>query len=217
MLLNKMIDHTLLKPDATREKIEQLCKEAMEYNFATVCVNPYWVHYCERLLKNSDVGITTVIGFPLGATTTKSKVAETQDAILNGADEIDMVLNVGALKSYDFEGVRKDIAKVVEAAAPHTVKVILETCLLTEGEIRSACKIAEQAGAKFVKTSTGFGEGGATLEDVALMKESIGPDMKVKASGGIRDYETAMKMIEKGAERLGVSAGVEIMKEAKKQ
>ncbi|MDO5714863.1 MAG: deoxyribose-phosphate aldolase [Tissierellia bacterium] len=217
MKLNKYIDHTLLKPESKREEIEKLCKEAIEYDFATVCVNPYWVRYCERLLKHSDVGITTVIGFPLGATTTKAKVAETEEAILNGADEIDMVINIGALKSYDYEGVRKDIKSVVEAAAPHTVKVILETCLLTEKEIAMACELAEESGAKFVKTSTGFGEYGAKLDDVKLMKESVSKNVKVKASGGIRDYKTAMEMINAGAERLGVSAGVSIMKEALEQ
>lgn len=214
MKLNKRIDHTLLKADATRDQIEQLCKEAMEYDFATVCVNPYWVRYCERLLKTSDVGITTVIGFPLGASTTKTKARETEDAILNGADEIDMVINVGALKFYDYEGVKKDIAEVVKAAYPHTVKVILETCLLNAEEIRKGCECAEAAGAKFVKTSTGFSTGGATKEDVALLRQSVSGAVKVKASGGIRDYKTAQEMIEAGADRLGVSAGVAIMKEA---
>ena len=211
MELQKKIDHTLLKPDATREEIEALCEEAIKYDFATVCINPYWICYCERLLKNSDVGITTVVGFPLWAMTTKAKVFETEEAILHGADEIDMVLNIGALKSYDYEGVRKDIEGVVQAATPHTVKVILETCLLTDGEIRKACEIAESAGAKFVKTSTGFSTGGATLEAVTLMKNSVSDQVKVKASGGIRDYDTAMAMIKAGADRLGVSAGVAIM------
>ncbi len=211
MSLNQMIDHTLLKADATREEIETLCREAMEYHFKTVCVNPYWVHYCNRLLAGSDVGITTVIGFPLGAMTTKMKIHETREAIYYGADEIDMVLNIGALKSYDFEGVRKDIAGVVAAAEPHPVKVILETCLLNEEEIRTACDLARLAGAAFVKTSTGFSTGGATVEDVRLMKECVGENMKVKASGGIRDAKTAKAMIEAGAERIGASASIAIV------
>lgn len=211
-MLAKMIDHTLLKPDATREQIMQLCREAVECGFATVCINPYWVNLAATSLKGTEVGITTVIGFPLGASTTAVKAAETADALANGATEIDMVMNVGAAKSGDWEAVRQDIAKVVEAASGKAiVKVILETGLLDHEEKRIACQASKKAGAHYVKTSTGFGPGGATVEDIALMRGEVGREMGVKASGGVRDYETAMAMVEAGANRIGASAGVAII------
>lgn len=212
MNLNKYIDHTLLKPQATKDDILKLIEEAKEYDFCSVCVNPTWVSLAAEQLKNTDVKVCTVIGFDLGATTTESKVFETSNAIENGADEIDMVINVGALKSKDYAFVKKDIEEVVKAANGKTVKVIIETCLLTKEEIVEVCNIAKEAKADFVKTSTGFNSGGATVEDVKLMKETVG-QMYVKASGGIRDFDTAMKMIEAGADRLGVSAGIQIIKE----
>ena len=217
--LAKMIDHTILKANATQSDIEKLCEEAKEYNFASVCVNPYWVPLASDLLKNSTVKVCTVIGFPLGATSSESKASETEIAILQGADEVDMVINVGAMKNNQTDIVEKDILSVVNSARKTgktqnkniTVKVILETCYLTKDEIKNACLCAKNAGADFVKTSTGFGTGGATVEDVKLMKETVGSSMEVKASGGIRDYETAIKMIEAGATRLGTSSGKKIL------
>ena len=217
--LAKMIDHTILKANATQSDIEKLCEEAKEYNFASVCVNPYWVPLASDLLKNSTVKVCTVIGFPLGATSSESKASETEIAILQGADEVDMVINVGAMKNNQTDIVEKDILSVVNSARKTgkaqnkniTVKVILETCYLTKDEIKNACLCAKNAGADFVKTSTGFGTGGATVEDVKLMKETVGSSMEVKASGGIRDYETAIKMIEAGATRLGTSSGIAIV------
>ena len=217
--LAKMIDHTILKANATQSDIEKLCEEAKEYNFASVCVNPYWVPLASDLLKNSTVKVCTVIGFPLGATSSESKASETEIAILQGADEVDMVINVGAMKNNQTDIVEKDILSVVNSARKTgkaqnkniTVKVILETCYLTKDEIKNACLCAKNAGADFVKTSTGFGTGGATVEDVKLMKETVGSSMEVKASGGIRDYETAIKMIEAGATRLGTSSGITIV------
>ena len=214
--LAKMIDHTILKADATKSDIEKLCEEAKKYNFASVCVNPYWVSLASDLLKNSTVKVCTVIGFPLGATSSESKASETEIAILHGADEVDMVINVGAMKNNKTNIVENDILSVVNSARKTgktqnkniIVKVILETCYLTKDEIKNACLCAKNAGADFVKTSTGFGTGGATVEDVSLMKETVGETMQVKASGGIRDYETAIKMIEAGATRLGTSSGV---------
>lgn len=211
MNLNKYIDHTLLKPEATREAILKLIAEAKEYDFCSVCINPYWVKMAAEELKDTDVKVCTVIGFPLGANTTETKVFETKDAVENGADEVDMVINVGLLKLKEYELVKKDIEEVVKVANGKIVKVIIETCLLTKEEIVEVCTISKEAGADFVKTSTGFNSGGATVEDVKLMKDTVG-EMLVKASGGIRDLETALKMIEAGADRLGVSAGVEIMK-----
>ena len=215
----KMIDHTILKANATQSDIEKLCEEAKKYNFASVCVNPYWVSLASDLLKNSTVKVCTVIGFPLGATSSESKASETEIAILQGADEVDMVINVGAMKNNQTDIVEKDILSVVNSARKTgkaqnkniTVKVILETCYLTKDEIKNACLCAKNAGADFVKTSTGFGTGGATVEDVKLMKETVGSSMEVKASGGIRDYETAIKMIEAGATRLGTSSGIAIV------
>lgn len=206
------IDHTLLKPESTQAQIKQLCKEAKEYQFATVCINPYWVAVAAEELWGTEVGITTVIGFPLGATSTFSKVAETRDAIASGATEVDMVLNVGALKSHDDEAVYKDIEAVVQAAKGQAVvKVILETGLLTDAEKIRACEIAKEAGVDFVKTSTGFGPGAATVEDIQLMRETVGPNIGVKASGGVRDAETANAMLQAGANRIGASAGIAIV------
>ncbi|KMZ41617.1 MULTISPECIES: deoxyribose-phosphate aldolase [Bacillales] len=215
MNMNKYIDHTLLKPDATQEMIDKLCEEAREHDFMSVCVNPYWVKRSAELLAGSDVKVCTVIGFPLGASTIESKAAETRDAIANGATEVDMVLNVGALKSGDLETVKKDIAAVKQAAGDILLKVILETCLLTEEEKVVACKLSVEAGADYVKTSTGFSTGGATVEDIALMRKTVGPNVGVKASGGVRDGETAVAMIEAGASRIGTSSGVSIVTGAK--
>lgn len=207
-----MIDHTLLKPEATKEQVEKLCAEAKEYTFASVCVNPTWVKISAELLTGTPVKVCTVIGFPLGASTPETKAFETTDAINNGAGEIDMVLNVGALKSQDLDLVKRDVEAVVNAAKGKAiVKVILETCLLTKEEIKVASQLSKDAGADFVKTSTGFSTGGATFEDVALMREVVGPDLGVKASGGVRSLEDVQKMIEAGATRIGASSGVQIM------
>lgn len=206
------IDHTLLKPEATKDAVVKLCEEAKTYRFATVCINPGWVSLAAELLKGSGVGVTTVIGFPLGATTTKAKAAETLDALDNGATEIDMVLNVGALKSGLYDAVEKDIAAVVEASRGRAaVKVILETGLLTDEEKVKACQISVAAGADFVKTSTGFGPGGATVQDIALMRRTVGPNIGVKASGGVRDAAACRAMIAAGATRIGASSGVAIV------
>ncbi|AHN22544.1 MULTISPECIES: deoxyribose-phosphate aldolase [Lysinibacillus] len=208
-----MIDHTLLKAEATKEQIEKLCAEAKEFGFASVCVNPTWVKYCSELLQNSNVLVCTVIGFPLGANTTAVKVFEAKDAIANGAQEVDMVINIGALKDQNFELVQSDIAAVVEAAKGSAiVKVIIETCLLTEEEKVKACELSVAAGADFVKTSTGFSTGGATAEDIALMRKTVGPELGVKASGGVRSLEDMQKMVEAGATRIGASSGVAIVK-----
>jgi deoxyribose-phosphate aldolase len=206
-----MIDHTLLKPEATKEQIHKLCEEAKEHGFASVCVNPFWVREAAKLLAGTGVKVCTVVGFPLGATTKETKAFETKDAIAGGAEEIDMVLNIGALKSGDYETVRDDIRAVVEAAGGAVVKVILETGLLTEEEIVKASELSKEAGAHFVKTSTGFGKGGATVEAVRLMRQTVGESMGVKASGGVRDLETALKMVEAGANRIGASASVAIV------
>lgn len=216
--LNKYFDHTLLKPEATVADIEKLCDEALKYDFYSVCVNSCYVETAAKFLKNSDVKIAAVIGFPLGACTTPTKVFETEEACCAGASEIDMVLNVGMFKSGELEFCQKDIEDVVNAAAEYNaiVKVILETCLLSDEEIVKACEISKAAGAQFIKTSTGFNSAGATSHHVKLMKDTVGKDMEVKASGGIRDYKTAMEMIEAGADRLGVSAGVAIMEDSKK-
>ena len=211
MKLNKYIDHTLLKPDASQEQIETLIEEAKKYDFASVCVNPTWVNFAAQALKATDVKVCTVIGFPLGANTPELKAFETSDAIQNGANEVDMVINIGALKSRNFDLVERDIRAVVEAAKGTLVKVIIETCLLTDDEKVKACQIAQKAGADFVKTSTGFSTGGATVEDVALMRKTVGPNMGVKASGGARSYEDALAFIKAGATRIGASSGVAIM------
>ena len=211
MKLNKYIDHTLLKPDASQEQIETLIEEAKKYDFASVCVNPTWVSFAAQALKATDVKVCTVIGFPLGANTPELKAFETSDAIQNGANEVDMVINIGALKSRNFDLVERDIRAVVEAAKGTLVKVIIETCLLTDDEKVKACQIAQKAGADFVKTSTGFSTGGATVADVALMRKTVGPDMGVKASGGARSYEDALAFIKAGVTRIGASSGVAIM------
>lgn len=215
MQLNKFIDHTLLKPEATQEMIDKLCAEAKEHDFMSVCVNPYWVKRSAELLAGTDVKVCTVIGFPLGANTTAAKVAETRDAIANGATDVDMVLNVGALKSGDLETVKQDVAAVKDAAGDILLKVILETGLLTDQEKEIACKLCVEAGADYVKTSTGFGPGGATVEDIALMRKTVGPDIGVKASGGVRGGEAALAMIEAGASRIGTSSGISIVTGAK--
>jgi deoxyribose-phosphate aldolase len=211
--LAKYIDHTLLKPDATQQEIAQLCYEARKYGFASVCVNPTWVNLCAELLRGSDVKVCTVIGFPLGATASETKAFETENAIRQGATEIDMVINVGALKARDLETVAKDIRGVVKAAHAHgmIVKVIIETVLLTDEEKTLASLISKEAGADFVKTSTGFAGGGATVHDVELMRKAVGPQMGVKASGGVRTFEDAQSMIKAGATRIGASAGVKII------
>ena len=209
-----MIDHTLLKATATQEQIEKLCAEAAEYRFASVCVNPVNVALAARLLKGSGVKVCTVVGFPLGACTSKAKAFETGDAVDNGADEIDMVINVGAAKEGRFDLVEQDIAAVVQAAKGKLVKVIIECCYLTDEEKTLACKAAARAKADYVKTSTGFGTGGATAADVALMKAAIPEGMKVKAAGGIHSYQEAMDMVNAGASRIGASAGIRIVAEA---
>ncbi|HSH37117.1 deoxyribose-phosphate aldolase [Schnuerera sp.] len=208
-----MIDHTLLKPEATEEMIKNLCNEAIEYGFAAVCVNPFYVKLAKKILMDSEVKIATVIGFPLGASSKGVKAYEATKAIEDGADEVDMVINIGALKNKDFEFVKKDIKSVVDAVNGNgIVKVIIETCLLTEEEKVKACQLSKEAGAHFVKTSTGFSTGGATIEDVKLMKSIVGEHLQIKASGGVRDYETAIAMIEAGASRIGASASVNIVK-----
>lgn len=212
MKLNKYIDHTILKPETTKEQVAQILAEAKVYDFASVCVNPTWVSFAAQELKDSDVKVCTVIGFPLGANTPALKAFETKDAIENGADEIDMVINIGALKSKNYDLVLEDIQAVVVASGDKLVKVIIETCLLTEEEKVKACQLSKEAGADFVKTSTGFSTGGATVEDVALMRKTVGSDMGVKASGGARSYEDAIAFIEAGATRIGASSGVAIMK-----
>ena len=211
--LAKMIDHTLLKPDATQQEIAQLCFEARKYGFASVCINPTWVSLCSELLKGSPVKVCTVIGFPLGATSSETKAFETETAIRQGATEIDMVINIGALKARDLDTVARDIRGVVNAAHARgiLVKVIIETVLLTDEEKTIASLISKEAGADFVKTSTGFAGGGATVHDVELMRKAVGPQMGVKASGGVRTYEDAASMIKAGATRIGASAGVKII------
>ena len=215
MQINKLIDHTVLKAAATFSDIEKLCEEARYHNFKIVCVNPANVAYASNLLEGSDVLVCTVIGFPLGANTKEIKVLETIDAIKNGADEIDMVINVGKAKEHDYEYIEEEIKLVVAASGDKIVKVIIETCYLTDEEKVECCKAALRAEADFVKTSTGFGTGGATKEDIALMRETVGPDMGVKASGGVKTYEDLMVMVENGATRIGASAGIAIMEKAK--
>lgn len=206
-----MIDHTLLKPEATPAQVEKLCAEAAEYHFASVCVNPVYIPLAARLLKDTGVKACCVVGFPLGAIAPEQKAAEAASCAAMGAEELDMVIHIGAAKAGDWALVQRDIEGVVKAAAGRTVKVIIETCLLTDEEKVKACEAAKAAGAHFVKTSTGFSTGGATTHDIALMRKTVGPEMGVKASGGIRDYATAMAMIEAGANRIGASAGIEIV------
>lgn len=211
--LAKYIDHTLLKADAAPEDIKKLCAEAREYGFASVCVNSCYAALASKELEGTGVNVCCVVGFPLGAMDMASKAIEARNAAAAGAQEIDMVMNIGKLKGVEYEYVRADIATVVQTAGT-PVKVIIETCLLSDDEKRWACQIAEQAGAAFVKTSTGFSTGGAAVEDVRLMRDAVSSKVKVKAAGGIRDFKTAMAMIEAGADRLGTSAGVAILKEA---
>ena len=206
-----IIDHTILKADATKEAVEKICKEAIEYKFASVCINPANIALCAELLKGSGVKVCTVIGFPLGANTSEVKAFETKDAIEKGANEVDMVINIGKLKDKDYDYVKKDIEAVVEAAKGKALtKVIIETCLLTDEEKVKACELAKEAGADFVKTSTGFSTGGSTPEDIKLMRETVGPEMGVKASGGVRSLKDAKAVIENGATRIGASASVAI-------
>lgn len=213
-----VIDHTLLKPESTKEQIETLCHEAKMYRFKAVCINPTWVKVASDLLKNTEVEVATVIGFPLGATKTETKVKEAEIALEDGATELDMVINIGALKSGEETVVKEDIAKVVQATKGRAlVKVIIETGLLTDDEKRLACTLAKEAGADFVKTSTGFGQGGATVEDVKLMREVVGSALGVKASGGIRTLNDARAMLEAGASRIGASSGVQIVSGEKKK
>lgn len=211
------IDHTLLKPEATPAEIEKLCKEAREFHFAAVCVNPPFVKQCAELLRGSDVQIATVVGFPLGAHTTETKVFETEQALADGATEIDMVINIGELKAGHNDFVREDIRSVVRAAhrVGAVVKVIIEAALLNDEEKVRASWLSKEAGADFVKTSTGFGPGGATAHDVALMRETVGPNLGVKAAGGVKNLEQAQEMIKAGATRIGASAGVKIVQEAR--
>lgn len=211
MQLSRYIDHTLLKPEAQTAQIEKLCAEAKEHNFFSVCVNTSYVKTCAELLKDSSVKVCCVVGFPLGAMDTASKASETKTAIANGAQEIDMVIQIGALKDRRLDYVRDDIKAVVQAANGHTVKVIIETSLLSNEDKTLACKAALEAGAHFVKTSTGFGGGGATVDDVKLMKSVVGSSMEVKASGGIKDAQQAKAMIDAGATRLGTSSGITII------
>jgi len=211
-VIARMIDHTLLKPDATDAMIVRLCEEAAQYRFATVCVNPHWVPLAAKRLSGADVGVTTVVGFPLGSTTSAAKAAEAREAAALGATDVDMVLNIGALKSGDADFVRRDVAAVVEACRGGAiVKVILETGYLTDEEKTLACRLVAEAGADFVKTSTGFGPGTATVADVALMRAAVGDALGVKAAGGIRDLAAARAMIAAGATRLGTSSGVAIV------
>ncbi|EMC45135.1 deoxyribose-phosphate aldolase [Streptococcus mutans] len=211
MKINQYIDHTLLKPESRQDQIDKLIREAKTYNFASVCINPTWVSYAAKALEGTDIKVCTVIGFPLGATTSAVKAFETKDAISHGADEVDMVINIGQAKSGHFAFVEEDIRAVVEASGDKLVKVIIETCLLTDKEKIKACQAAVAAGADFIKTSTGFSTAGARLDDVRLMRQTVGPDVGVKAAGGTRSLEDAQAFIEAGATRIGTSAGVTIM------
>ncbi len=209
--LASYIDHTILKPDAQRFEVEKLCDEAIHFKFASVCVNPYWIPLVAKRLKGSSVLTCCVVGFPLGATPAQCKAQETETCISNGADEVDMVINIGALKDGDLESVRSDIATVKAACAGKTLKVIIETCLLTDAEKVLACKLSVEAGADFVKTSTGFSKSGATVADIALMRQTVGPLLGVKASGGVRTQANALAMIAAGASRVGASSSVAIV------
>lgn len=214
MSIAAYIDHTLLKQDAAAPQIDRLCAEAAQYHFASVCVNPWYVPRCVKHLQGTGVKVCTVVGFPLGATTTESKVFETLQAVRSGAEEIDMVMNVCAMKSGNTRAIEQEIQALAAAVEGHAIlKVILETCLLTEEEKILACQIAKRAGADYVKTSTGFSTGGATVADVTLMRRTVGPEMGVKAAGGIRDYATAKAMLDAGATRIGASAGIAIVQQ----
>ncbi|AWZ37957.1 deoxyribose-phosphate aldolase [Ligilactobacillus murinus] len=213
MDLVKYIDHTILAPNATEEQVEKIISEALEYGFASVCINPYWVKKVAQGLADSDVKVCTVIGFPLGANKTSIKVSEAKEAIADGADELDMVINIGELKAKHYDVVKADIKAVVDVchAESKLVKVIIEACLLTDEEKIKACELSKEAGADYVKTSTGFSTGGATVADIELMRKTVGPDIGVKASGGIHSKEDALALIEAGASRLGASAGIKIV------
>ncbi len=212
MNIEKYIDHTILKPDTPKDAVIKICEEAKEYNFYSVCVNPYYVPLVKSELEGSDVKITAVVGFPLGASTKESKAFEAKQAVENGANEIDMVINIAALKNKEYDVVKDDIKAVVDAIKDKAIlKVIIETCLLTEDEKVKACELSKEAGAHFVKTSTGFSTAGATVEDIKLMRKVVGEEMGVKASGGIRDKEKAIAMIEAGATRIGASSSVAIV------
>lgn len=213
MNINKLIDHTALKPNTNKESILKLIAEAKTYDFASVCVNPCWVALAHQELKNTDIKVCTVIGFPLGANTTEVKVFETKDAIEKGAQEIDMVINIAMLKDKEYDYVENEIHQIVEAAKDKAiVKIIIETCLLTDEEKIKTCELSQKAGADFVKTSTGFSTGGATVHDIALMRKTVGAEMGVKASGGVHTHEEALAMVEAGATRIGASAGVKLLK-----
>ncbi|MFA6624641.1 MAG: deoxyribose-phosphate aldolase [Bacilli bacterium] len=212
MEYNRLIDHTDLKPEATKDEIEKLCLEAKEHHFASVCINPAYIRLCASLLKGTDTKVCTVIGFPLGATMMASKISEAKEALFEGAEELDMVINIGRLKDHDDDYVRTEIAELKKACGDKVLKVIIECCLLTDEEKVRACLLSKEAKADFVKTSTGFSKGGATVADVALMRKTVGPEMGVKAAGGIRDKETMLQMIEAGATRIGTSKGVELIK-----
>ena len=211
MNLAKMIDHTELKANSGKEKIKKLCDEAKKYGFISVCVNPFYVKYASEQLQNSDVIVCSVVGFPLGMNTTEIKSLEAKKAVAEGASEIDMVINVGAMTDGDYDFIKNDIQKVVEASKPAKVKVILETCYLTDAEIVKACQLAVEAGAHFVKTSTGFGSGGATEHHIKLMRETVGENIGVKASGGVRTQADALKMVSAGASRIGASSSIKIV------
>lgn len=211
MRYEKFIDNTLLKADATLEEIKSLCDESREYNFKSVCVNPSFIKDCKEFLNGSEVLVCTVIGFPLGSMTTEAKVFEVKDAIEKGADEVDMVINISRLKNRDDAYVKNEIAEIKKACGNHTLKVIIETCLLTDEEKVRVCLLAKEAGADFVKTSTGFSKWGAKVEDVALMRKTVGLEMGVKASGGVRTHEDMIKMVEAGATRIGTSSGAKLM------
>ncbi len=214
MLATKLFDHTILKADATKEDVKKVCEEAMAYSFCSVCVNSYYVPYVAELLHGSDVKICTVVGFPLGAMSTRAKALEAKIAVMDGADEVDMVINIGALKDKDYDVVLEDIKAVKEACGNALLKVIIETCLLTDEEKIKACELSKEANADFVKTSTGFSTAGAKVEDVRLMRDTVGNDMGVKASGGINDKEFANALVEAGASRLGTSATIKIVESA---
>lgn len=209
--MNKYIDHTLLKPDASQKGVEKLCEEAKEHSFKSVCVNPSFVALAAEKLAGTDVDVCTVIGFPLGSNTEAVKVFEAQEAIKDGATELDMVLNISKLKDGKYDEVRQEMEAIKKVAGKRVVKVILETCLLSDAEIVKACELAVEAGLDFVKTSTGFSTGGATVEDVKLMKQTVGDKAEVKASGGIRDRKTMLAMIDAGATRIGASAGIKLI------
>ena len=212
MNYNRLIDHTVLKPETQEEAVIKLCKEALEFNFASVCVNPTFVELCSGLLKGSEVKVCTVIGFPLGANTKEVKGFEALDAVNKGAEEIDMVINIGALKDKKYDYVYEEIKYIKECCKGRLLKVIIETCLLTDEEKVKACELSVKAGADYVKTSTGFSTGGATVGDIALMRKTVGPDLGVKASGGVRTYEDMVNMVEAGATRIGTSSGPKLMK-----